>query len=227
MSGAVAQSSPAFVPPSNFMEFHERYMQKDYDYVEHFLRRRKIPFELMQDYRQDMCEWLLKPVEGSGKVDRIAYYNPAKQAGESSTQGHFLKWVKFIMTNRLINLEKSRKTEPVTSPNAFQFVSYDTHDRDQMYGLERVQASYTSEVTNQEAVDDFQSMERVLETRMEMDKFRLHLKQKSPDLVMVLDLMKEFDTLVEISEAAGITIKVASRWKKDLFQAFQDWKETR
>lgn len=221
-----------FTAPKDFLEFRDRFMRPEYNYVRTFVRKallaRKMGDHLLDDYEAEMVLWLVTPVKGSGKVDRIAYFDQNFGDGAATTQGHFLKFVKGVMSNKLSNLLKKARKDAALSDRTVQHNQFDTPMALADEGT--VAEPYTAMVghtTRRNADKAFLDLDWDTDIRLALDSFKSHLRATKPRLLRAFDLFLDFETTSLVADAAGVTKRTARLWQAALVEEFSCFKNKR
>lgn len=225
----VETSEPAFEAPANFLEFQERYLIPGRDYIKtHLINKMGVKPQQLDDYYQEIVTLLLTPVMKDDMptgVDRIAHYNRDLQAGESSTQGHFLKWVRTIITNKVINIRKKENRDASSTFLSFQFV--DTEAAAMENGSAYCDYQRVQKRDVAQAEDAFAAILNANDARFVLDGFRSYLRRVNDVTVLrALDYFLDFDTNKDIAEEAGVSTDIVKSWKQKVnerFTRYQRW----
>lgn len=197
-----------FVVPANFQEFIERYPK----YIFSFLIRKKCPQELLEEFQQEMCLYMLsvsKNGRAKGITDRIVSFNGDKIGGASA--GKFFAYINLLLLRKWMVLIERRCREPITQR---QTISIQTITEDN--SNEFIPGSMTEEDIMLSSSLSLVDVEEIMRNKSFVSGFISFLKRNEPVMVGGAFLFMKYNSLPEISRSEGISIEDVNRLRNRL-----------
>ena len=209
-AAALAAGIPlkGYAHPRDFSEFYAR----EPKLVENWLRFRRCPKGLIEDYTQDLLAFLMRPVTDKGGVtyeDHIAYYQTEKMGG-FGTRPAFIKHVFNMLQTEYPKAINRFKRSNTSGPNVLSISGpWETHQLAACSVKSPVDAPTEGSVTLQPllSADDvlkFQVEDTAVEPQLIIDAFFAYLEAHTePNTLAYARACLVYDTTVDIARAMG------------------------
>lgn len=209
-AAALAAGTPleVYAHPKDFNEFYA----KEPHLIRNWLRFRRCPQDLIEDYTQDLLMFLMRPVtdkENVVYVDHISYYQPEKMGGYG-TRPAFIKFVFDMLQREYPKAIRRFKKAHTSGPNIMSLNRDDFADGNSRIKIP-VDAPGELSVTltpllTAEDVAKFRASDEAVDPKIIVSSFFTYLQAHAePEVLVFARACMIYDTLVDITRAMGFT----------------------
>lgn len=201
---ALSAPAPAttlpFVPPANYLEF----LAFDPRHIYKFLKSRKCPVELIEDFEQSLHTHLMsigKTGKARGHVDKLAEYAPQLR-GNATTVKAWADWLNMLLGREYGKLIKRNNRGGIRGPNVISMsVSPEAQDADFAAILEGDDRARMTDFSYQN-----------MTAKVMASAFLDYLREEGGETVYTFaQNLMIYDSLTEVAREMGITTGKAAR----------------